>query len=68
LCDEGFVSDDPDIQSVVERYASGTQTKLFVTSSKTGENVGKKVLHLINIVLFYLQNDIYYSVLYSRIV
>ncbi|XP_011156754.1 ras-related protein Rab-24 isoform X1 [Solenopsis invicta] len=39
LCDEGFVSDDPDMQNMVERYASGTQTKLFVTSSKTGENI-----------------------------
>ncbi|XP_050449491.1 ras-related protein Rab-24-like isoform X1 [Cataglyphis hispanica] len=39
LCDEGFVSDDPDLQNTVERYAKGTQTKLFITSSKTGENV-----------------------------
>ncbi|CAL1673791.1 unnamed protein product [Lasius platythorax] len=39
LCDEGFVSDDPDLQNIVERYAKGTQTKLFITSSKTGENV-----------------------------
>lgn len=41
LCDEGFVSDDPDLQNTVEKYAKGTQTKLFVTSSKTGENVGE---------------------------
>ncbi|GAB1859964.1 Ras-related protein Rab-24 [Camponotus japonicus] len=41
LCDEGFVSDDPDLQNTVEKYAKGTQTKLFVTSSKTGENVDK---------------------------
>lgn len=51
LCDEGIVSDDPDMQNVVERYANGTQTKLFVTSSKTGENVGKKTLYSVNIIL-----------------
>lgn len=51
LYDEGFTSDDPDMQNVVERYANGTQTKLFVTSSKTGENVGKKALYSVNIIL-----------------
>lgn len=51
LCDEGFVSDDPDMQYAIERYASGTQTKLFATSSKTGENVGKEALYLVNVVL-----------------
>lgn len=39
LCDQGVAPDDPDMLGAVERYASGTQTKLFVTSSKTGENV-----------------------------
>jgi len=54
LCDEGFVSDDPDMQNVVERYASGTQTKLFVTSSKTGENVGKEALCSTNKLIAFL--------------
>ncbi|XP_012223144.1 ras-related protein Rab-24 isoform X2 [Linepithema humile] len=39
LCDAGLASDNPDLHNAVERYANGTQTKLFVTSSKTGENV-----------------------------
>ncbi|XP_020289816.1 ras-related protein Rab-24-like isoform X2 [Pseudomyrmex gracilis] len=39
LYDSGLPLDDPDLQNTVERYANGTQTKLFVTSSKTGENV-----------------------------
>lgn len=51
LCDEGFVSDDPDLQNTVEKYAKGTQTKLFITSSKTGENVGEDA-SLINISFF----------------
>lgn len=32
----------PDI-SVVEAYATGIQAKFFITSSKTGENVGKEL-------------------------
>lgn len=51
LCDEGFVSDDPDLQNIVERYAKGTQTKLFITSSKTGENVGEDASYLVNTYL-----------------
>lgn len=52
LCDEGFVSDDPDMQNIVERYASGTQTKLFITSSKTGENIGEEASDLVLPVSF----------------
>lgn len=70
LCDEGFVSDDPDLQNTVERYAKGTQTKLFITSSKTGENVGEDASYLVN-TIFYLQK-IYFIYLsfffYRRIV
>lgn len=54
LCDSGLTTDNPDLHNVVERYANGTQTKLFVTSSKTGENVGKDASCSINICSFYL--------------
>ena len=33
----------PDLETV-ERYAQGIQSKLFITSSKTGTNVGKLII------------------------
>lgn len=35
---------------VVETYAAGIQSKFFITSSKTGENVGKWVYTYIKLV------------------
>lgn len=73
LCDEGFVSDDPDLQNIVERYAKGTQTKLFITSSKTGENVGEDASYLVNtylLTILFAKNLFYLPVFffYRRIV
>lgn len=38
---EDFSSSNPDMMKAVKTYALGTQSKLFLTSSKTGESVGK---------------------------
>lgn len=37
-------SAEPDLE-IVERYAQGIQSKFFVTSSKTGTNVGKTIYY-----------------------
>ncbi|XP_011341550.1 ras-related protein Rab-24 isoform X2 [Ooceraea biroi] len=36
---EDFSSSNPDTMKLIKTYALGTQSKLFLTSSKTGENV-----------------------------
>lgn len=38
---EDLASSNLHVMKVIRAYALGTQSKLFVTSSKTGENVGK---------------------------
>lgn len=38
---EDFSSSNPEMMKMIKTYALGTQSKLFTTSSKTGENVGK---------------------------
>lgn len=51
ICDMGIVPyQDMDM---VKKYANGIQTKLFITSSKTGENIGKDI-HFINSLIIFI--------------